>query len=934
MANGTTRVINLRLDADQMNAALNKTASNTTKLAKEVTKANTSLGKMQKDFKTTKNQITDFNQSIVLFRRLMTAAFAVRLAEGLISDLQAVDNQLKIATNSAAEYNLMQRELLAVSQETRQSFEGTVKLYARITRANDELGLSSNQIVKVTENINKALAAQGASAQESRSVLLQLSQAFGSGVLAGEEFRAVAEGAPLILKDLAASLNVNVGALKAMAAAGLITADVLATALQEGTNIQKEYAASSITLGQSLQKMGDAFGQFARQVNDSTGGFNALAQGISALADAMSFLGAGMIGLMAIGFTLWVWRLAAALVGGAIPAVSAFASELFIAALGTQSVTGAVWGAVGAFRGLTLAIAATGIGLLFIALGFIGGRFIELADAVGGFSNAFEIGMKFTTAAVIDFFATVLEWIPFGEQMFSGLIAGSRELADSLIADADKIADAVNADRVAALVKANQVGKVKPKSQAETDQERVTKLAETVTKEYLTAAQIYAAAEADIITALFDPQTTLSQSDATQYLADLKASLDPTTEAAAAFEKQVNDMNAAVVAANVGMSEQELAFRILGQEAGKSRAEVDKAWATQVAGQKVLDDSKTAMEEAKKATDDLKESQKSWRDAMQEAITPQQAYWQNLTRLKFLADELNVSMADQAVVFSDLANKYWLTTAAGKAYTKMQADLLSLTDEVNSTFDSATIVAEYDTREALLNQLLNTGKVSAESYNKEIERMDAEKNVRLIAAGTETMQILGQAAEDFTSGFGDAMLDFAQGSEDAFEDFAVSMINNIAKMVIEMLILIPLLEAMNTLIAGMGSGGGATVDVSAGGGGTTGFSSASTSLRTTTAGITSTAGVSASRSVASATSSASNTSAAGVKRGGGNMGGGGDVYVNVNNETPADIDVRQKQTSDGTEIEVMVTSAVRQSFQNGRMDDVMSTTYGIQRRGA
>lgn len=66
-------------------------------------------------------------------------------------------------------------------------------------------------------NLSKGLSLSGATAEEAGSAMLQLSQAFGSGKLQGDEFRSLAESMPMLLDIIAKSMNVPRGKLKDLA---------------------------------------------------------------------------------------------------------------------------------------------------------------------------------------------------------------------------------------------------------------------------------------------------------------------------------------------------------------------------------------------------------------------------------------------------------------------------------------------------------------------------------------------------------------------------------------------------------------------------------------------------------------------------------------------------------------------------------------------
>lgn len=937
MANGdTTRVVNLKLDANQFNRAIQGVESNTAKLNKQVGQTNKQLDNMSKEFSRATGFSKELNRAINSLRNVFAAVFAFRIAEGFISDLQATENQIRTVTTSLEEFISVQEDLSRVAEETRQSYDATAKLYARIARANDELGLSQQQIVTITENVNKALAAQGASAQEARSVLLQLSQAFGSGRLAGEEFRAVAEGAPLILQDIAAALTrmnggmeVTVGQLKQMAADGEITGDVLAEAMQNAERSMKAFETTLPTLGQSLQVLFDKFQHLVRDANQTVPLLAAMAEGVLWLADNLD--------LLAI-------------------ALAVFTTYKFGNLL--VAWTASLWGMASAALGATLSVRGLGQALIFVQSAWFPAAVLlagaaawvaikraidDATDAFGSFGLAIESFGLIWSQTVL----SILNDIPVISQALNAIAVGidlafggqGLDIEDRL-AEIDKRLEKMLEDNTERIRKRLQQeadtgsggGSRGLSKEQQDEQDRLKKLADGIVSDLRSAAEVYADAEADIAAAL--ELGFIDALDAQAYLAGLRAELDPTSKAASDFAQIMGDMARQVTAVNLGMSQQEYEFRLAAAAAGNNAEEVNALWGVYSAWLKQVEDAEEALKKEKEAQDALTASRKEWADLLNDTLTPQQQFIKRLQEVETLARKVGATDEELARVLTNLSQEYYDASDAARALAQAEEDLILQSNELRSRFDNRQIIADFQAQESILQQMLDKRLIDAEVYNKALVEIDNEKNMRLIENGTNTMQILSAVSEDFVSGFGDAMLDFAKGSEDAFEDFATSFIDNVAQMVIQLLILEPLLENINRLISGMGTGG--TVPVSAGagaGGGSVG------QLRMASVGIgpsgSSGPTANAARAVVSATRTISNTNAAGVTRGGSSQtGGGSNVVVNVNNETPAEIDVRQRQTSDGTEIEVLVTNAVRQGIMSGRMDDVMANTYGIQRRGS
>lgn len=95
--------------------------------------------------------------------------------------------QLRLATDSQAEYAQAYADVQRIAKASQADLAGTGVLYARIASGGKELGIAQRQIADVTETVNLALKVSGATAAESASAQLQLAQAFASGALRGEE---------------------------------------------------------------------------------------------------------------------------------------------------------------------------------------------------------------------------------------------------------------------------------------------------------------------------------------------------------------------------------------------------------------------------------------------------------------------------------------------------------------------------------------------------------------------------------------------------------------------------------------------------------------------------------------------------------------------------------------------------------------------------
>ncbi|QOY96327.1 tape measure protein [Massilia sp. UMI-21] len=211
--------------------------------------------------------------------------------------------QLKLATQSQREYAAAYADVKRISTQSTQGLGETGVLYARIANGTRELGVAQKQVAAITETVNLALMVSGATASESASAQLQLSQAFASGTLRGEEFNAVNEAAPRLMLALADGIGVPVGALKKMAEEGEITSkimsDVLPNALvglrKEAKEIQTIAGAFTVLKNNAMEFVG-VQAQANGVVAAAAGGLTLLANNLALVAGSVMTLGAARLG--------------------------------------------------------------------------------------------------------------------------------------------------------------------------------------------------------------------------------------------------------------------------------------------------------------------------------------------------------------------------------------------------------------------------------------------------------------------------------------------------------------------------------------------------------------------------------------------------------------------------------------------------------------
>ncbi|WP_086114238.1 tape measure protein, partial [Xenorhabdus beddingii] len=183
----------------------------------------------------------------------LIAALYVRQIAAYADGWTTVNNKLVNSKKAHEELGEVTTRVFDIAQRTRTSLEATATLYGRLEKATRSLNMGARELGDMTETINKALIVSGATAAESSSVLIQLSQALAAGALRGEEFNSVSENGIRIMQAIADHLGKDIGQLKAMAAQGKLTSKIVVSALKASADkIAKEFAKTTSTIEQAF----------------------------------------------------------------------------------------------------------------------------------------------------------------------------------------------------------------------------------------------------------------------------------------------------------------------------------------------------------------------------------------------------------------------------------------------------------------------------------------------------------------------------------------------------------------------------------------------------------------------------------------------------------------------------------------------------------
>jgi tape measure domain-containing protein len=174
----------------------------------------------------------------------------------LSDEYSGIVARIKLITASAEEAAAMNDQIYYSALRARGSYSGMADAVSKIGLTAKEAFPDPKAIVPFVENIQKLFTVGGTGIEQQKDAMLQLTQALGSGKLQGDEFRSIAEAAPMIEQIVARYMGVTQGELKQLSTDGQITAEIMKNAILGATDeINAKFADMPVTWGQIWQNM-------------------------------------------------------------------------------------------------------------------------------------------------------------------------------------------------------------------------------------------------------------------------------------------------------------------------------------------------------------------------------------------------------------------------------------------------------------------------------------------------------------------------------------------------------------------------------------------------------------------------------------------------------------------------------------------------------
>ncbi|HDL5929829.1 TPA: tape measure protein [Mannheimia haemolytica] len=181
-------------------------------------------------------------------------------------------NKLKLVTESESQHVRAMAAVYDISLKTAQSTQATSSVYQTFAQNAKQLGISQNDVAKLTETVAKSVAISGASSATASNALVQFSQSLLMGKLKAQEFNSLMTQTPSVIQAIAKGLGITTAELKAMVDNGEMSAEKMIEGLKKAESyVNGQYAKTTTTISGAMQNLSTAAEKWVGEMDSTVG---------------------------------------------------------------------------------------------------------------------------------------------------------------------------------------------------------------------------------------------------------------------------------------------------------------------------------------------------------------------------------------------------------------------------------------------------------------------------------------------------------------------------------------------------------------------------------------------------------------------------------------------------------------------------------------
>ena len=274
--------------SQQVNKSLDGLQSGFGKTDKAAAGSSKSMGTLGKSMSTASGEASKFGTALTPLAGAIAGIISVQALmnlQKLSEQFTLLESRVKRLSASAADAKTNYAALIQISSAGGSDLTTTIKLWESLTASLTSLGVTRDQVLSLTDTLQKIGKIGGSSAEEISAALRQFSQSVAGGTLRAEEFNSIIEQMPELGRKIADGLGIPFNELRQQMLDGKLTIDRVLVAIQEQTaKVNAEFKNVPRSAGDAGSAIVNAMGVAISRIDQATGASVALAKALDAVA--------------------------------------------------------------------------------------------------------------------------------------------------------------------------------------------------------------------------------------------------------------------------------------------------------------------------------------------------------------------------------------------------------------------------------------------------------------------------------------------------------------------------------------------------------------------------------------------------------------------------------------------------------------------------
>ena len=260
---------------------------------------------------------------------------ALSRAVTMADDYGQMAARIRMATDSADEYNRVQSRLLDSANNTYRSLAEAQELYIRTADALRSLNYTTEDALDITDSFSYLLVTNAASAERGQQALDAYTKSIQSGRIESDAWQTLLATMPTLVDAIAAASGKSAEEIRKLGVAGTLSLTDLNEGLRQSLDQNRAASdAMATTVQDAMTRLTNAISVFLGEANQITPATAVLVAAIEVIADNLDLIALGLGGVAAIIVSRYVGALTVATAAQLRMAGSARILQLALAALG------------------------------------------------------------------------------------------------------------------------------------------------------------------------------------------------------------------------------------------------------------------------------------------------------------------------------------------------------------------------------------------------------------------------------------------------------------------------------------------------------------------------------------------------------------------------------------------------------------------------